>query len=748
MEQQKKQITLSLPKLDSFDLMSILLWVVLLLPSLQLPSNATYTFVRSILFLIWTAILAVFVAVKIYKEKRMLFYSATKGNLVVALTGVAFIISLIFSASRIDSLYGFDLTFTSSSLVLLALVMVYFILKLAGLSLELAVSRVLSVLPFTLVLIDLLSIFAFIIPTSVYDKVFGGYSLYISHLTGSVIALIGTIQSAIAVHIAALIIVSFQLANALKGTKVLSFEIIKRGILALILTIMTSMLLFASYAFTPIALLVLLLSLFIIAGVLYSLATKQRRYLLIIVSIILIIGGLLGFVWNKMGIVAKTQTANITAAATGHILQQSYLNASTPMWRQLTGFGVGTFPYLYLQYRNSESALVYGNTTYFYKPNNFISELFVENGILGILAFAAILITVGLSYLKSSAKSSLTQEIVLLVVLCAQLLLLPSTLITLVLFFITLAAFFDKVESLPELLPAIRAVDIKESLYTNRSVSRGNLVLVAAASIFALWVTTSTIKPTLTMFTYARALQRVTAAQQDTKATPQETATALMNAYNTSISGLKYCKECSQLNYLNVNILLTLQSLYNSLPEAEREASTELRQVKNLLLQAVTDLIAKNPSRYEYWLAVGQSYRTFADTEKATSFYVLAVQSVTNALAINTYSIDGNYLFIDVLLGVGNDSQINAAIENRLAILKQIVGTPIQEQMIEGILAARLGKYDDSLLIFTKIKSDVATLQNVSEEEKKQLTVIVDQRMAEVTKLKNQAVQQTAPTTK
>ncbi len=742
---KKKPLSIQIPRLDSFDVFSLLLWFGVLIPAVQLPSSATYTFARSLFLVVWVALFAVYVAYRIFAEKRMVFYSATTANTLIAALGGVFVLSYILSASPIDSLFGYDLSFSSSFLVLFSVVVMYFVLKLAGLSLELAVSRILSVLPVALVVIDFLSLASYLLPTSVYDKLLGSYSQYFTFLTASPAGLLGGAQQATIIHIIALVIAAWQFSMVYKKGAELTVEIYRRGIVGLFLAITTSYVFFLT--FTPILLTIVVFV--VVAAIIASLVMTQKSSQIkmfgTVLAIVMAFATLLGGIWWKAGIIGDAKSIAISAESSNSIIQQSFLNSSTPMWRQLVGFGVGTFPYLYMQYRPIASAQQYGNDTFFFKPNTFVSELFLEHGALGVLVFAALVVTLIMAFKNASSKSSLLPEVSVILISIGALLVGPSSLAVLVILFVAIAAFFDKVEALPELLPSVRAVDIKESTYTNKSSSMAGNILFGAAVLYAVVMFTTLVTPSMTMVGYAKAIQRYAVARQ--QVTKKDTAAlqTYSDAYSLSSAYRRYCKDCAQLSYLSLSTLLGTSDLYNGLTEEQRNTSQELRQVRNMMLQSVTDLLSKNSVRYDYWLTVSQAYRGIADDEKSTSLYTLAVQSVRNALAVNQYSIDANYLYVDVLLRLGNDAQINNEIKSKLAILKQLVGTPFQIQFIDGIMLAREQNYDGAIKAFEAIKKEAADSQSMTTDEKKQITSLADKRIEEVNKLKQSSTQTKPP---
>jgi hypothetical protein len=679
---------------------------------------------------------AVYLAFKILREKRIIFFSASWGNYAVLLLTLATAISLAFSASRIDSLFGYDLSFASSSIIIFAAILLYFVLKLAGLSLEVAVSRVLSVLPLTLLLINFTSLFLYVLPVEVLERLLGNYSAYFSHFSTAPFSLLGNTQQALFIHVIAVVVALFQLAAAQKKGKSAKGELIKRGILSITLGIVLSYLIYTTFSFSLFGTAVYVAALLIALFTAYSFSQKEGKFMLVLFVGAMVAIAASGIIWNKAGVIGQFATPVLPIAESSSIITQSFLNGSTPMWRQLTGFGVSTFPYLYMQYRSVDAAKAFGNTTFFFRPNEFITELFVEQGALAVIAFVVLIFVTVKAFIKASAKKQLLLEVTLLLFIVAFLGTSPSSLLVLATLFIVLASFFDKVESQPEMLPAIHALDIKESFYTNRTISRGNQALLAAAVV--LFIVTSAVlaKPTATMISYVRAAQRLNVSAQENS---KENNTAvssktLISAYTIALSAKNTCNECSQLNNLKLNSLLSLYAYYDGLTGKDRENSNELRQVKNMLLQSVTDLTAQNPARYDYWLSIAQAYKLVATDEKASSFYVLSVQSLKNSLKLNQYSIDASLLYIETLLSIGNDNEINTEIATQVSILKSIVGSPIQVQYYEGILLARAQKYTEAIATFEGIKKEVEATSQFTVEQKAAYIKLIDAAITDITK--------------
>lgn len=740
---KKPTINIQIPKLDSFDLFAMLLWVGVLVPAVQLPSSATFTFARAIFFILWTALFFLYVAYRIFSEKKMIFYSSTVANTLMTVLGGSFVLSYLLSASRIDSLFGYDLSFASSFLILISLVVFYFSLKLAGLSLEFAVSRIFAVLPFTLAILDITSLFTYLLPAGFFERLLGNYSQYFTFFSNAPSALLGSAQQALFVHIIALLIATWQIAAVYKKGVALDVHLYRRLIVGALLTITASYLFFYTFAFSVTSLVVFVAVAVLLATLIFTNKTLHVKQFGMFTAMAVGIAALLGLVWLKTGIVGDLKPVSVSGAVSSSIIQQSFLNSTTPMWRQLVGFGVGTFPYLYMQYRPIESAQMYGNDTFFFKPSNFVTELFVEHGAIGVLLVAALMVMTVLAYRKASAKDSLVPEATILLVAVSALLTGPSSLVVLIVLFGALASFYDKTESLPELLPSVRAVDFKESTYTNKSVTRSGQLLFVLAFLYLGASVFSIIAPSMTMVGYAKGLQRYAVAKQQVAKKDTKALTTFSDAFALTSSYRQYCKDCAQLSYLSLNTLIGTSNLYSGLTVEQRNSSQELRQVRNMTLQSITDLLNKSTVRYDYWFTVAQAYQAIADDEKSTSLYTLAVQSVRNALSVNQYSIDANYLYVDVLLRLGNDTQINTEIKDKVAILKRLVGTPYQIQFIDAIMLAREQKFADSIKAFEKIEKDVAAANDLSTDDKKALTSLAQQRMEEVKKLQQTPVKPT-----
>ena len=748
MEVEKKALTITLPKLDSFDLFALLLWFGILIPAVQLPSSATYTFARSVFFIIWVALFSLFVGIRIIKEKRLFFYSAGVVNYLMLGLGVSFIVSFLLSASRLDSLFGYDLSFGSSFLVSISLVVMYFLLKLAGLSLEYAVSRLLSVFPFALVVIDLLQVLLlalskWVLRDGSLNTVLGNYGQYFSFLTSNILGLSGNVHQALVLHLVAVVIIAWQISVAYTRETKESSSLYRRIVAGILLGIATSYLFALTLSLASVSVLTVT-TVAVLAVYVFGTNNQLKKfgyiYGALLVLMLLIVG-----VWWKIGLIGEAKQVTITSSESSTIIQKSYQDTGIPMWRQLVGFGTGTFPYLYMKYRGIESSQKYGNATYFFKPANFVGELFIENGLLSLLMFSAVIGAVAVAYKKASLKKALGLEVTLMVLLITTLLTAPSSLPILVLLFVIFASFFDKVETLPEILPSIRAVDIKESTYTNKSVSRVGVVLLIASILYAAAMLLVLITSTMTMVGYARSLQRFAVAQSQVSDKPADALKSFSDSYSMATSYRKYCKECSQLSYLSLSALSGTNDLYGRLTEEQQANSTELRQIRNLLLQASTELLGTSTIRYDYWLAVSQSFQTIANAEKSTYFYTQTLLSIRNSLAVNPYSVEANYLYVDTLLRLGNDAETNKLIYERLAIIKSLVGTPYQIQFLDSIMLAREKKYDDAIAAFEQIKKEVSKATNLSADEVRQLSSLADARAAEVKKLKETPV--TTPTT-
>ena len=194
--------------------------------------------------------------------------------------------------------------------------------------------------------------------------------------------------------------------------------------------------------------------------------------------------------------------------------------------------------------------------TFFFKPASFVTELFVENGLLGVLIFVTLIVAVILAHKKASSKTSLIPELSVIIAMFGVLMVTSSSLPVLVMLFVALAAYFDKTEALPELLPSIKAIDLKESTYTNKSVSRGADILLGVTIVYALVSVGLLVSPTMTMVGYTKALQRYSVARQQVANKDSKALTTYSDAYSVASSYQKYCKQCTQLKYLSLTTLL------------------------------------------------------------------------------------------------------------------------------------------------------------------------------------------------
>lgn len=748
MAQQKKRFTLRIPSLDTFDFLAILLWIAVLLPAIQLPSSATFTFLRSVFFIAWVALFVLYVAFRINAEKKIVFYSATAANGLMAAIAGSFLLSFILSASPIDSLYGYDLSFSSSFLVLISLVVFYFALKLAGLSLEYSVSRIFSVLPITLVAIDLIALVSFLLPQGFYTAIFGTYAQYFSFFANSPAGLLGGVSQSLFLHIIALAVALWQIATVYKKGEPLSLGLYRRAVVGGFLLLVTAYLLTVSFTFSILSVAVAFGVLATIAFLIVSTNNPRVKQFGVFALISLGVVAIITFATLQFGTFGTASQVTIPSQTSSTIIQNSFRNQGVQLWRYFTGYGVGTFPYLYLQHRPIDAAIRFGNDTYFFKPATFVGELFIEHGVIGVLVLLGFLTALVLAYKGASSRAMMTPEAVILLLAVGFLLTSPSSLAVLIVFFAAAAALLDKAESLPELLPSVRAVDVKESTYTNKAVAKTGVALLTLSVAYTLFVVLSLVPPTITMAGYAKSLQRYAVAKLQLSQGSTESSKTFMDAYALASRYRQYCDKCAQLPYLNLSTLVASTDLYAGLTLEQRNASAELRDIRNMTLQGITDLLGKNTIRYDYWLTISQAYQLIAEDEKSASLYILALQSARNALSVNPYSVEANYLFLDMLLKTGNTPEINTRVKETVALLKQLVGTPYRIQFTDGIIAAREQKYDEAISLFEKIKTEAQNAANLNENDKKLIVSLAEQRIEEVKKLKTgtpQTEQNTTP---
>lgn len=732
-----------LPELDYFDIFSILIWLTLLIPAVQLPNNSSFTFLRSIILIFLILSFTLFIAIKTVKEKRMYFYSATPGNISMLVFAASIVLSLIFSASFIDSLFGYDFSFASSTLVLLALLLLYFTLKVAGLSLEVSISRVFSALPLTIIIASFVSLFAYFLPESAYYSVLGNYATYFTFAKSAPFALLGSSSATVLLSVIALVVASHQITSTFKLPLKVNFDFVRKFTTLVLLSILLSFTIYTSFVSTQ------LFSLwnfviFIIVGItlLYSYLqhkTKQTTRTLAIFASAIVLTFSLGLLWGKVGFIGALPSLSISQSESTEVLKQAFLNRQIPLFREFVGFGSGTYPYLYLQYRSLDAAKSYGNQTFFFKPATFIEEFFTETGLIGVISLLSLFIIVIYSYVKASNRKSLLLEFNILLIMLASIFIAPSSLASITVLILALAAFFDKYESLPEQLPAIRAFEIKETLYTNRSISRTGLFFIVFSVIASALLILSVIPAMQTIILNTKAQSRLIIGQTEAAKSVEVGAKTLQSSFEIANRPILLCSSCTTLSPLRLNSLIALESIYKTLPEDKQKESVELQQIYNLILAESSSLFSNTSARYDHWLLLSQAYRLLAEQEKSSTFYTMSLQSVKNALVNNPLSIEANYVYIDTLMTIGNTNEINTEIAGRIQLLKQLVGTPIQLQLTEAILYARIQQFSTALDILEKIKTETESLTSFTEEQKKQVIDIVNARIAEIKKAEQEA---------
>jgi len=725
-------------KIDILDVFSILLWLSLLIPGVRLPFDASFNFPRTIFYLIWLAAFFIYVTYKIRLEKRIVFVSsASLGNRSVLFMGIAFILSFIFSLSKIDSLFGYNLSFSSSAIFLISLPLLYALLRMAGLSLEIQVSRILSALPFSLLLADIISILLFLLPVSFYNTVFGALGVHFTYLTLSPFALLGVLSQSSMVHILALAILFFQLGRTKIVKNISLNKKILRLVNVLVLTVSGSYLFFQTTEFhiRNIGIYIVLLIILFVVGFTQKNATVRKNYLLSLLVVVFIYL-LLGLVWNKIGSLGQVVVNGLTPADMSFLIEESFLRNGFSLTNVLTGFGLGVFPYKYIQFRDFSMASKVG---FLYEPSSMFVGIMFSQGLIGITAMLVSLFAVLKTFIKTGSRSIVSSEFALLAILFLLMLIMPTSLLIYVVLFVALASYFDKIDSMPKALQQIKAISIKESLYTNRSVNRTSDVLFRVSIAFAMLVVIALSIPLMTILGYVRASSRYSVAQvYQSKNDLDKAESSFADARQLAFRYKKYCTECAQLDYLAVSSSMSMNNLYASMTKEERDNSAKYQSNRLLSVMLANRLTTLNPQMADYWLLSSKILGEIALEGNNPLMTRLAITSVENAKGLDKYSITAYYTHIDLLMSLGNTPQINSEIGNSLRNLQSLVGYPLKVQILTGVLEARNNNFESSVNIFESIKKGVTESKSYSEEEKKSIIEIVNQNLENVKSLKEQ----------
>jgi tetratricopeptide (TPR) repeat protein len=731
--------------LTPMDIIAGSFWFVLLFLVFPLPNNGTPFAFKAGGFLVWSALTALYTTFKIASGKKNLYFSLLKNNFILLALSAVIILSTILSVSTFESLWGTDLSFISSSVVLLAGIFTIFIIKTLNTSLETDITVFIKQLPFWFVLSSIVSLIIFLLPVSFYSGVFGAYSEYLGIVKEYAFVLHGNgFNTFVFGLIAGLVAIWNLLDSGTKDSVKTNTSMITNSIL-LVLTA-----LFTAHAAPLEREIVVIYSLagVVFAGTWILIGMKEKgtalRFGFASFGFIAAIA-LLKFIYFSLKINGPAY-AILPFDISLNIIRGSFVNTLTPLWRFITGWGVSSFGYLFSLYRPLNVVQAVGSDVIFFKPFNFWMDVFAEQGILGFSIWVAMLSNAIYTFYKSENKQELYLEfaLVLLFIVLSFISFFSTPL--LIVLFVVFGIYFAKYELQQENLSKIRVVNLTSVDYKGRTstlLPRLLIVVSVVLTITALYVTIQGMNIYVYMLkVFKRSGVAQTYVSQNK---PKEAAEAFVSTYNMAVVGESACESCSVFSYMKLNSLYSVYLLSYSSADQLKDLNLDKRFLANRVINHAYNLVERNPVKSDYWYLTANVFASVAEIEKSQAYADEALLSYSAALSQNPLNINARYSYLDFLTKLGEDQQSLQLTAENLNILKQIVGSPIRVAFIEASYNVRLKQYDNALKIYEDIKKALDTL-NISQKEKDDLRKFTDEQISAAKKLKEKPPVTPTPT--
>lgn len=737
-EKQKFQVPKLSLAVSAFDVVSGIFWFSLLFLIFPLPNNATSTVLKGGITIIWVAILFIYLGLLLRKSKKSLFVSSLKNNIIVVLLFVSLVVSSLLAIFPPDALWGQDFNMGNSTFLVITGILAFFLLKFMSVSAEKDLSKFFRVMPVWLVISDIVAVILYLIPETTYITVFGNYAEYLSFLRLSPFNLHGSAINTLMYHVLAINILGWQVSEVLtsKPAKGKNTNLIAYGLLLIVASI------FAGAAL-PVAgdMLIMLFGAAVIFLLFWGFISfrdkskKSQSYLglMLIGFVVMILARLL---FTQVHVTDTNIYLTLPVGTTLEIVQSSFMNRSTPIWRLLTGWGGSAFSYLYPLYRPASIVQQYGSDVSFFKSTNFWSDVLIEQGFFGIILWGALVINAVVSFFKSLKPEQLYFEFSLFTILAIFSIISFIPTLVLVVLFIVLAAYFDKVENQQENLKEIKVVSLHLTDYKSNVSNVIVTVFLAAAGIFLVFAVSLFVQGAMIHYYLLRTSQRINVAQYNlSRGDYTKAGSTLVDAYTIALNGTAYCQQCPTFTYLKLNTLYSLSVLNTNYPDKVGSLNIDKRFLSNRLINHSYALVDENPLRSDYWILSGNVFASLANSEKSPAYADEALLSYSAGLNLNPYNVQGRYDFVDYLAKLGDDAQSVQLMGQNVEILKQIAGGALKVQLLEAGYNVKLKQYDNAIKIYNQLKASLDQT-SLSTADKESIVKFVNEQIEAVNKLK------------
>lgn len=730
--------------ITAFDIVVGLLWFALFFLTFPLPNNGTATVLKSGGIILWAIVLFLYLGFLLYKSKKSIFFSGLKNNLFMLGILATLIVSTALALFPADALWGNDFNMSSSSVILMVGAVAFFVIKIISVSADKSIVRFLQQMPIWLLLSDVVSAILYAIPHSLFESMFGNYAEYLTFLKTSPYVLHGNPLNSLAFHVLAIIVLAWMVSLYMtkRSDKDKQVGTVSQWILLVALSIFGSLSLPTSG--NMIMYLVGIVVLFLLFWSFIAIRDKDQKTQIFLAAMLasFVVMVVARFVFFQLSIATTNLYLSMPIGTSIEIIQASFMNRATPIWRLLVGWGGSAVSYLFPLYRPLEIVKALGSDVLFYRTSNFWFDILVEYGLLGILVWGGLIANAVYMFFKSKKSSELYVEFSLFTVLLLFSFVTFFSPFMILLWIVVLALYFDKVEMQQDNLKEIRAVSLHITDYKSNVENIIVHVVLGASIIFAIVGTWILGQGAMTHYYLLRASKRVSIAQEYIRLGDYEKASnTLVSAYSESVKGTTVCNKCAPFFNLRLNSLYSLYLLNNSYPDKVGASTIDKRFLANRLINHAYALVDENPLRGDYWLSAAGVFSAMSETQKSGPYADEALLSFTAALNQNPYNVTARYDFIDFLVRLGDDPQSIQLIGQNLEILKSTIGSPLRVRFIEAGYAIKLRQFDQAIKAYEDIKASVES-STLGAVEKEELLRFTNEQIEQVKKIKEQATTQ------
>lgn len=731
--------------LSPMDIIAGSFWFVIFFLVFPLPNNGTPFAFKAGGFLIWTALTFLYTAFKISTTRKNLYFSLLNNNFVLLAILAVIALSTILSVSTFESLWGTDLSFVNSSIVIVAGIFMFFLVKMLNTSLEADITKFLKQIPFWFVVSSVISLIIFALPVSFYEGIFGTYSQYLGFIKDYAFILHGNGFNTFVFGLFAGLVTIWNLINPDNKEIIKSnTTFIINGILLAVTTLVTA---YASPIERDIVIVYTLIGL-LFSGIWLAIGMKEKdsamRFGLASLGFIAALG-LIKFIYFSLKINGPIY-AVLPFDISLNIIRNSFVNTLTPLWRFLTGWGVSNFGYLFSLYRPLNVVQSVGSDIIFFKPFNFWMDIFAEQGILGFIAWATLLSNAVYTFYKSQNKQELYLEFALVLLIVVLSFITFFSVPVLIVLFLVFGIYFAKYELQQNNLGKIRVVNLTSVDYKGNTSTLLPRTLIVSAIILTIATLYITIQGANIYVSMLKVFKRNGVAQSFVSQNkPKEAAEAFVSTYNAAVAGENICQSCSIFSYMKLNSLYSVYLLSYSSADQLKDLNLDKRFLANRVINHAYNLVERSPVKSDYWYLTANVFASVAEIEKSQAYADEALLSYSAALSQNPLNINARYSYLDFLTKLGEDQQSLQLTAENLNILKQIVGSPIRVAFIEASYNVRLKQYDNAIKIYEEVKKALDTL-NLTQKEKDDIRKFTDEQIAATKKLKEKPPVTPTPT--